>query len=296
MVFNNLFKKLDKITINKCKKPNEPITYQQLESIIQNNRSIYFYDWAFFFIFCILIIGFLLNRYTLQWAKKQRYEFCKKNNGNTFKKPTSSLSINEYTQYKALNDLINLVDSVKPYVRGMVICFSLIQYFRSSLNRITPILKDKCRTPRVAYVFYVVLILLYGILAYQIYMWFSKRIEVDHSVEGEQLDALGKLWENSTTSINFETKYINKYSWIYIIVVLCSYVLSIIANFRKNTEDLMFYLEFLIGGDMTSLLSKLYLLELINTSTMIEQTGNIDDDYTITFDEQNLKIEEKLKN
>ena len=62
------------------------------------------------------------------------------------------------TQYKALNDLINLVDSVKPYVRGMVICFSLIQYFRSSLNRITPILKDKCITPRVANVFYVVLI------------------------------------------------------------------------------------------------------------------------------------------
>ena len=58
---------------------------------------------------------------------------------------------------------------------------------------------------------------------------------------------------------NFETEYINKYWWILLFVFLCFLVISIIANFRKNTEDLMFYLEFLIGGDMTSLLSKLYL-------------------------------------
>ena len=173
----------------------------------------------------------------------------------------------------------------------MVICFSLIQYFRSSLNRITPILKDKCITPRVAYVFNIVLILLYGILAYQIYMWFSKRIKVeDGNVDSKQVDALEKLWENPRTSIKFKTNFINKYAWILLFVYLCTIVLSIIANFRKNKEDLMFYFEFLIGGDMSSLLSKLFLLELINTSTMIEQTGNIDDDYTITFDTEKLTI------
>lgn len=294
MVFNNLFKKLDKITINKCKKPNEPVTYQQLESIIQNNRSINFYDWVFYFMFYIFIIGFLLNRYTSQWAKEQKYQFCEQNKGTEI--PFSLLTDSNYSQYNYINDLINMVDSAKPYIRGMVICFSLIQYFRSSLNRITPILKDKCITPRVAYVFNVVLILLYGILAYQIYMWFSIRIKLNKISENKQFSAIGKLQES--TSIKFETKFINKYLWILLFVYLCTIVLSIIANFRKNTEDLMFYFEFLIGGDMSSLLFKLYMLELINTSTIIEQTGNIDDDYTITFDydKQKLIIEKNEEN
>ena len=299
MVFNDLFKKLDKININKCKKPNEPVTYQQLEHIIDKNRSINFNDWAFFFITFIFIIAVVLNHYTLQWAQNKKFEFVIRNIESNRVVTIGNTNLN-YDEYKKLDDFIKVVDSIKPYVRGMLICFSLIQYCRSSLNRITPILKDKCITPRVAYVFNLVLYLLYVILAYQIYMWISMRSSeaVSADMKADQINEFGnladKLSDVTKLSEQFDTKYLNKYVWIILFVFLCGYVLSIISHFRKNKEDLRFYLEFLFGGDMISLLSKLYILEVINTSTMIKSTGNIDD-YDINFNEDNLIIEKKQK-
>jgi len=293
MVFNDLFKKLDKISINKCKKPNEPVTYQQLESIIQNNRSIYFNDWVFFFIYMIFLSGFVLNTYFLQLAKKKMYEFCKKNHGNSFQNKDNWGNNNEeYKTYNQLNDFIKFVESVRPFVRGMVICFALIQYCRSSVNRITPILKDKCITPRVAYVFDVVMILLLVLLVYQIYMWLSMRMKQSSHVNDEQKKDLDELVSTSTMSTSmststlpeFDVKISNKYSWI----ILFLYICSIIAHFLKLKDDLMFYLEFLFGGEMLFLLLKLYSLEVINSATMIK-TGDIDD-FNIVFDDNELKI------
>lgn len=290
MVFNNLFKTLDKISINKCKKPNEPVTYQQLEHIIDNNRSIYFYDWVVFFITMIFFVWFVINTYNIGWATTQMNKFLESTSG------THAKNSPDYEKYKEILEYITHLKSVRPYVRSIVICFLLIVFCRDSVNRINPMLKDKCITPRFVYVFNLVMILLFGYLGYQIYIYstktskyFNEYGKIKYSSQYNNLNELGE----GKISIDYEEEdfvFVNPYLWIFVFFLLFSIVLSIIATFRKNKEDLEFYFNFLFGAEMISLLSKLYLLEIINNSTK----DTVNKEYKIVFNETNLEIE-KIK-
>lgn len=286
MVFNDLFKKLDKISINKCKKPNEPVTYQQLEHIIDNNRSIYFYDWVVFFISIIFFVWFAINTYNIGWATTQMNQFLEPSKIGTH----DNKSI-EYKTYKEISEYITHLKSVRPYVRSIVICFSLIVFCRASVNRINPMLKDKCITPRFVYVFNLVMILLFGYLGYQIYIWFTKTlkyyIEYGHVPKSIQDKNLKELTDGNIIIDYKNEDFVNPYLWIYLFFLLFSIVLSIIARFRKNKEDLEFYFNFLFGNEMISLLSKLYLLEIINNSTK----DTVNKEYNIVFNNDNLDIQ-----
>jgi hypothetical protein len=137
---------LDKLS--KCKK--DPITYIELEQVINLNRVNFLADVLMFVIFVILVLWYSYNTLALGMNKFAMNKFVE-----TYQREEAYKSgSNEYDTYENLNKQISHLTSTGKYLMTMFTCFIIADFFRRSANTYEPILKDKCTnvTKRIVYI------------------------------------------------------------------------------------------------------------------------------------------------
>ena len=147
---------LDKLS--KCKK--DPITYIELEQVINSNRATFIADVLMFVIFVILVLWYFYNTLALGMNKFAMNKFVEKYQGKSYDSAT-----NEYKTYEKLNKQISHLKSTRKNLGTMFISFILADFFRRSANTEEPILKDKCTNVTTSIVYVNTLRVIAGLLA-----------------------------------------------------------------------------------------------------------------------------------
>lgn len=137
---------LDKLS--KCKK--DPITYIELEQVINSNRATFIADVLMFVIFVILVLWYSYNTLALGMNKFAMNKFVEEYQ----REQSYDSNTDVYKTYEKLNKHISHLTSTSKYLKTMFICFIVADFFRRSANTDEPILKDKCTnvTTRIVYV------------------------------------------------------------------------------------------------------------------------------------------------